>query len=244
MRSKEPELTRYSVFVATLSSSLTAFSTEILFSPHTDSPGTRLAVARRSSLPPRATKTPLWRWGSTTTFLPPFAPLAPPLAPPRPPRGLRTHISQAAQLSSEQEGDIRSPATTRRAATPAASRTATSAKTYNIPVSNYFLLHRVGATEVVGARQNGRSEASSPSHSETRYTGSKASDQALDKNNVHHDLPPPRPPLAPPRPPRSPPRWKLPPLLPPPLPPRSKPIITGCAFEADMFFLTSIVVGN
>lgn len=43
--------------------------TEIRFSPYTDSPGVRFLVTSRSSLPPRATKTPACLWGSMMTLL-------------------------------------------------------------------------------------------------------------------------------------------------------------------------------
>lgn len=59
--------TRYSVFVVEgVPSALTApeFSTDMRFSPYTDSPGHKFFVTNMSSLP-RATKIPGWRWGST-----------------------------------------------------------------------------------------------------------------------------------------------------------------------------------
>lgn len=72
-------------FHARYSTLVSPSSTEILFSPYTDSPGTILRVTSASSFP-RQMKTPSCRWGSTVTFLPPLKPPRPPPRPPRPPR--------------------------------------------------------------------------------------------------------------------------------------------------------------
>mmetsp|Transcript_16769 Transcript_16769/g.29378 ORF Transcript_16769/g.29378 Transcript_16769/m.29378 type:complete len:231 (-) Transcript_16769:54-746(-) len=79
--------TRYSTFslVGFPLWSILSTSTEILFSPYTDSPGTMLRVTRTSSFPD-AMKNPGCLCGFTITLDPPFMPPAPPRLPPRPPR--------------------------------------------------------------------------------------------------------------------------------------------------------------
>ena len=74
--------TRYSILV--LSTPPPPVSTEIRFSPYTDSPGTRFFVTSMDSLP-LAIKIPSCLCGSMITVEPPLAPPRPLYLPPRPP---------------------------------------------------------------------------------------------------------------------------------------------------------------